>query len=118
MRESSLNVYRCPACRGPLALARRDGTGEEVTTGVLSCGCGISFPVENGVPALVHPPSQDYLRENAETYDELISFEARLLEDDERKVRTLAADLPRTSRTSFRGSRAAASSSRSTSLPR
>ena len=93
MRESSLNVYRCPACRGPLALARRDGTGDEVTTGVLSCGCGISFPVENGVPALVHPPSQDYLREDAETYDELISFEARLLEDDERKVRTLAADL-------------------------
>jgi len=93
MRESALDVYRCPACRGPLTLETRKGTGDEVETGVLSCGCGASYPVEQGVPALVHPPSQEYLKENAETYEELISFEARLLVDDERKVRTLAADL-------------------------
>jgi SAM-dependent methyltransferase len=93
MRESALDVYRCPACRGPLALTRRDGAGEEVTSGVLSCGCGASYAVDGGVPALVHPPSQEYLKENAETYEELLSFEARLLVDDERKVRTQAADL-------------------------
>lgn len=93
MRESALTLYRCPACRGALRPSERVGSGGEIAEGLLGCACGASYPVRDGVPALVHPPHQSYYEEDAETYDELISFVARFLNDDEEATRSHTADL-------------------------
>jgi len=93
MRVSALDLYRCPACGGALSLSEREATGGELEQGILSCGCGCTYPVREGVPSLVHPPDQSYVPENAATYDDLLSFVARFLNDDEAATRARMADL-------------------------
>jgi SAM-dependent methyltransferase len=88
-----LSILRCPDCRGQLAPAGALAADGSIADGVLSCGCGSSFPVTDGVPDLVVPRGQAYGEENADTYDRDIAFIAALLNEDERRVRSAAIDL-------------------------
>ncbi len=45
------------------------------------------FPVDEGVPRLVEPPGLTYRFEDAETYEELMSFVAKMLQSDEAAAR-------------------------------
>lgn len=92
MRRTALDVLRCPSCRGPLALEEPRGE-EEVESGNLTSICGERFEIRDGLPLLVFPKEQSYGEEDAESYDELISFIARLLNGSEAEIRSRSADL-------------------------
>ncbi|HEY8549544.1 MAG TPA: methyltransferase domain-containing protein [Vicinamibacterales bacterium] len=90
MDASVLPLLRCPACGGTLTL--NADPGPMVETGTLACACGAEYPVEGGVPNLVHPRDQPFIEEDPDTYDELIGFIARLLRSDEAAVRRRAVE--------------------------
>lgn len=94
MHRSLLAILRCPACRGALVSdgAPRPG-GQPPDAGRLTCACGQTFDVRDGVPDLVFPRGQAYGEENADTYDRDIAFIAALLRENERDVRLSAIDL-------------------------
>jgi SAM-dependent methyltransferase/uncharacterized protein YbaR (Trm112 family) len=93
MRRDAISILQCPACGGQLALARPVIVDDLVDTGELTCGCGESFAIVDGIPDLVFPRGQAYGPEDADTYDRGIAFIARLLNEDEGAVRAGAADL-------------------------
>jgi SAM-dependent methyltransferase len=92
VQRGFLSVLRCPSCGGELAPAHAPGADGSIPDGALSCACGQSFSVSDGVPDLVLPRGQAYGEENAETYDRDIAFIAALLNEDEREVRSAAID--------------------------
>lgn len=99
MRESSLRVYRCPACSAGLTLTRRSGGGE-VVEGTLACACGKVFAVRASVPDLVHPesllPSDEESRrrydEGFEDYDLGMKWLFESFYEDEAAVRGRMVD--------------------------
>jgi ubiquinone/menaquinone biosynthesis C-methylase UbiE len=53
MKRATLELLRCPHCRGTVSL-RNDGGDGMVVEGDLFCaGCGLDFPIRNGVPHFV-----------------------------------------------------------------
>jgi SAM-dependent methyltransferase/uncharacterized protein YbaR (Trm112 family) len=52
---------QCPECRGSLSLKARQNAGKEIIEGSLSCQCGRSFPIINGVPRFVPDEVRDEL---------------------------------------------------------
>lgn len=60
MREKLLQILACPKCRSALALAEgAAAVGGDIRSGGLDCvGCGLSYPVVNGIPRFV--PHDDY----------------------------------------------------------
>ncbi len=63
MKERLLDFVACPMCHGDLAFSGpcvREGG--EITAGALSCGCGRTFPVRDGIPFLL-PDSLPSLQE-------------------------------------------------------
>lgn len=73
-----LALLRCPTCAAG-ALTLRDGA--------LLCAEGHVFVVDDDVPRLVDPPDLAYRFEDAETYDELMTFVAKFLQSDEAAAR-------------------------------
>jgi SAM-dependent methyltransferase/uncharacterized protein YbaR (Trm112 family) len=66
MRESFLQMLRCPACRAerPFDLDARESDSREVRTGTLKCrSCGLVAPVERGVAHLLVDPPEIVRRE-------------------------------------------------------
>jgi ubiquinone/menaquinone biosynthesis C-methylase UbiE/uncharacterized protein YbaR (Trm112 family) len=55
VRPSSLQIYKCPACKG--ALQTTEGAAGEIVEGTLTCACGKAFTVHDGVPDFVDPDS-------------------------------------------------------------
>ena len=54
MKKSDANVFRCPACRGPLLLQADDAAGEEVKEGSLRCQkCGTQHAIVDSIPRFV-----------------------------------------------------------------
>jgi SAM-dependent methyltransferase len=53
MKKNTLNIIRCPSCKGSLTLKPEQKQGDEVMQGILSCdSCGKSFNVIKGVPRM------------------------------------------------------------------
>jgi SAM-dependent methyltransferase/uncharacterized protein YbaR (Trm112 family) len=69
MRESLLDILRCPSCRTERSLAlgeQRESDEREVRTGTLSCrACEFTAPVERGVAMLLPDPPEIVSREAA-----------------------------------------------------
>lgn len=57
MKESLLDVLRCPECKGELDLTV-EKQDEEIEKGTLHCEeCGIDYPIEDGIPNMI--PQED-----------------------------------------------------------
>jgi SAM-dependent methyltransferase len=93
MKRSALSTLRCPHCAAGLELTSPESHGDEILDGSLACACGHAFPIQGGIPDLVFPRGQDFHHEDADTYDDLIDFCARLLNDDEAATRRRACEL-------------------------
>lgn len=62
MKESLLDILRCPLDKGELELedAEYDDDGEEVIEGTLVCvDCGERYPIEDGIPNLLPPDMRE-----------------------------------------------------------
>ena len=60
MKESLLRYLICPICNADFELVNPVPEGEEITSALLACANGHSFPVTSGVPRLL---AQDRLTE-------------------------------------------------------
>jgi len=52
MKKSLLGILACPSCSGYLTLSTEEDAGE-ITRGTLTCSCGKSYHVINGIPRFV-----------------------------------------------------------------
>ena len=52
MRDSFAHLLRCPGCRQSFSLTVFERGGEDIREGSLSCNCGRTFPVIQGVPQM------------------------------------------------------------------
>lgn len=60
MRADLLDILRCPVCKAELRLRADEEAGGEVIRGSLTCtGCGVAYPIEDGIPDLL-PPGDRY----------------------------------------------------------
>lgn len=59
MKKSLLDILACPVCKSnPLELKVDKEDEKEVITGILLCkNCGLSYPIEDGIPNML-PPEQ------------------------------------------------------------
>ncbi len=54
MRDTLLELLRCPACRSPLTRVAASGSGSHAGTELLRCaGCGRQAPILDGIPRFV-----------------------------------------------------------------
>lgn len=101
MRRSSLSTLRCPACRRELSLEAGKDNRPEVTTGILACGCGKTYPISDGIPDLIHPakllPSDEEFKDKydkgAEKYDAGLDWLFRSFYSDEETIRKAMVEL-------------------------
>lgn len=64
MKESTLDILRCPMDKAELELDAEERDGEEILEGALTCtDCGETYPVEDGIANLLPPD----MREEAAT---------------------------------------------------
>ncbi|MFW6142533.1 MAG: methytransferase partner Trm112 [Candidatus Saliniplasma sp.] len=57
MKESLLDILRCPECKGELELTI-EKEDEEIEEGTLHCKeCSIDYPIEDGIPNMIPPES-------------------------------------------------------------
>ena len=62
MKESIFTKLVCPACHANLQLeVFAQGDDKEIMEGLMSCGCGESYPVISGVPRMLPRHLRDYL---------------------------------------------------------
>jgi len=55
MKESLLNILRCPECKGELELAV-EKKNKEIEEGTLHCSkCAIDYPIKDGIPNMITP---------------------------------------------------------------
>ena len=55
MKESNLNLYACPSCRGPLEV-QGESDETEIKAGLLLCKQeGLTYPIAKGIPQLILP---------------------------------------------------------------
>jgi uncharacterized protein len=60
MREDLMEILCCPMCRADLRLKVDKKEGEEIVLGTLTCtGCGLVYPIEDGIPDLLPPDERD-----------------------------------------------------------
>ncbi len=58
MRHDLMDLLACPVCHGTLQLQVTSSSGEEILSGTLRCGgCQARYPIEDGIPDLLPPPS-------------------------------------------------------------
>jgi uncharacterized protein len=59
MRRSLMNILCCPVCKGDLTLEVQKENEKEILEGGLFCaGCGINYPIHEGIPNLLPRTSQ------------------------------------------------------------
>ena len=101
MRRSSLPRLRCPACKQKLKPEVHGKRSGEIIDGRLTCQCGRSYSVHNGIPDLIYPsdllPSDDICRrsyrEMAKGYDIYMEWLFRVFGEDENAVRSQMVEL-------------------------
>ena len=60
MKESLMEIIRCPIDKHELELTVQDREDDEIMTGTLSCPeCGETYPIEDGIPNLLPPDMRD-----------------------------------------------------------
>jgi len=60
MKQSLMDIIRCPLDKQELELDATETDGEEVLSGTLTCAeCGETFPIEDGIPNLLPPDMRD-----------------------------------------------------------
>ncbi|WP_253737960.1 methytransferase partner Trm112 [Halohasta salina] len=60
MKESLMEIIRCPIDKHELELAVEDREDGEIMAGMLSCPeCGETYPIEDGIPNLLPPDMRD-----------------------------------------------------------
>jgi ubiquinone/menaquinone biosynthesis C-methylase UbiE len=99
VRRSSLDLLRCPDCGGRLSVDQADQDGVE--SGTLACVRGHTFPIDGGIPRLVHPPKllasdaefQEKYDSGAEEYDCGLAWLFQAFREDESDVRQQMVDL-------------------------
>lgn len=100
MRVTSAERLRCPVCGDRLRI-ERDSDGPEIDSGSLSCTCGRSFSIEDGIASLVYPdelrPSDAEFQQKydagAETYDANLAWLFEAFSVDELGLRRWMVDL-------------------------
>ncbi len=80
MKRSILPALACPSCRVGYALAELEASGEDVTSGFLTCrSCAIVIPIVRGFPLFTEPR----LHAGQADLGALAEIEARLFGSDE-----------------------------------
>jgi len=60
MKESLLEILRCPLDKHELELEDAEHDGEEIVAGTLVCPeCGERYPIEDGIPNLLPPDMRE-----------------------------------------------------------
>ena len=95
MKREDLDVYVCPASRRPLTLKCIEESDGEVISGVLISEDGNEYPIEDGVPDLIYPPTlaeqdaytQSFYDGRADAYDKYLYLTFKTHGEDEQKLR-------------------------------
>ena len=99
MNSAALEILRCPACGQPLAF---ESSGhDEIKSGRLTCVCGRTFAIADGIPHLAHPPKllpsdaefQEKYDAGAEAYDSGLAWLFAAFRSDEAELRKGMVDL-------------------------
>ena len=101
MRAESARRLSCPVCGKRLQLEDGSSAGLEIEEGMLRCGCGRSFPIEDGIARLVYPDellASDTVSQNkydigAEDYDSNLAWLFEAFSIDELELRRWMVDL-------------------------
>ncbi len=102
MRKESVSHYRCPADKSLLSLQDSTVEQDEVISGTLVSAAGRHYPVEHGLPHLIHPAElsdveartkAEYDRVADEIYDHAVDWQFKSFLEDEEKVRETMVDL-------------------------
>lgn len=60
MKESTLDILRCPLDKAELELEVDERDGDEILDGTLTCtDCGEAYPIEDGIANLLPPDMRD-----------------------------------------------------------
>ncbi|WP_049925170.1 methytransferase partner Trm112 [Halopiger goleimassiliensis] len=60
MKESLLDILRCPLDKHELELEDAAYDGDEIVDGALVCGdCGERYPIDDGIPNLLPPDMRE-----------------------------------------------------------
>jgi uncharacterized protein YbaR (Trm112 family) len=60
MKPDLMEILCCPMCRAELRLAPESERDGEIWDGTLTCtGCGVVYPIEEGIPNLLPPDERD-----------------------------------------------------------
>jgi uncharacterized protein YbaR (Trm112 family) len=60
MKQSLMDIIRCPLDKQELELDATETDDKEVLSGTLTCAeCGETFPIEDGIPNLLPPDMRD-----------------------------------------------------------
>jgi len=60
MKESLLEILRCPLDKHELELEDAEYDGDEIVSGTLVCPeCGERYPIEDGIPNLLPPDMRE-----------------------------------------------------------
>ncbi len=59
MKRSLLDILACPVCKSnPLELTVTSENEREIVSGTLRCTkCGLTYPIEDGIPNMLPPES-------------------------------------------------------------
>ena len=97
MKVAVQTYLRCPHCRGSLDLRAFRVESDEVMDGCFACGCGIVYPIIDGVPRLL---PKDLLPGLEEDYPEFFRTYGRPGEYD-RNAQTAVTDVKRRTQEAF-----------------
>lgn len=60
MKESTLEILRCPLDKSTLELSVEQQEDEEILDGTLTCSdCGETYPIEDGIANLLPPDMRE-----------------------------------------------------------
>lgn len=60
VRKSLTDILVCPLCKGPLNIVTFKEDGDEIVEGRFDCAaCGVSYPVDDGIPNMLPPDLRD-----------------------------------------------------------
>ena len=60
MKRELLDILACPVCKGELDLTTDEENEQEIVTGSLHCHqCDVNYPIEDTIPNLLPPASND-----------------------------------------------------------
>jgi ubiquinone/menaquinone biosynthesis C-methylase UbiE len=102
LKQDSIHHYRCPADKTALSLVDGKQAAGEIVSGTLVSPAGRRYPIERGLPNLIHPAElsaieaktkAEYDRVADEIYDRAVDWQFKAFHEDEDKVRETMVDL-------------------------